>query len=329
MGFRIGGILLAATVLLVPLTAAQMPAEAEEHLDSGFKHLRKKKYEKVIVELEKARELADGLCERCLQGLGMAYSQLGKDERAVEVFEQLFVLSPGESVDLLFRLVSLYESAGQFDKAVETYQTFVEHAELADHLVPAYNRLGILLLAPSVKRHEEAELAFDNALKLTGGKANAVRKNLAETLWRLGREEDALALLDGLVEPIEDDWPRLEAVGDMAEPVAEKGHRVTAVRQEEAAAPRRVGGDVKPPKKIRAPQPDFSDIDRNLRGNVIGQAIIDAEGRVTEVKILQGISRAVDQRVVDVISKWRFKPATLNGKPVSVYYGFGVGIYRQ
>lgn len=99
----------------------------------------------------------------------------------------------------------------------------------------------------------------------------------------------------------------------------------------EPDGPIQVGGDVKPPEKLSAPQPLYNEIARQARvqGVVIVQAIIDKEGNVTNVKILKGLPFGLDQSAADAIKKWRFKAATLNGKPVAVYYNLTVNFTLQ
>lgn len=92
-----------------------------------------------------------------------------------------------------------------------------------------------------------------------------------------------------------------------------------------------VAGDVVPPEKLHAPQPVYTEMARKARiqGVVIVQAIIDKEGEVTNVKILKGLPMGLDQSAVDAVKRWRFTPATLNGKPVSVYYNLTVNFRIQ
>ena len=99
----------------------------------------------------------------------------------------------------------------------------------------------------------------------------------------------------------------------------------------EPTGPIRVGGDVKPPEKISAPPPQYTEIARKARiqGVVIVEAIIDKAGQVKNVKVLKGLPMGLDQAAVDAIKRWKFKPATLNGKPVDVYYNLTVNFQLQ
>jgi TonB family protein len=100
---------------------------------------------------------------------------------------------------------------------------------------------------------------------------------------------------------------------------------------DEPTGPIRVGGDVKPPEKIFYPAPQYTEIARKARiqGVVIVEAIIDKSGKVTNVKVLKGLPMGLDQAAVDAVSRWTFKPATLNGKPVAVIYNLTVNFQLQ
>ena len=99
----------------------------------------------------------------------------------------------------------------------------------------------------------------------------------------------------------------------------------------EPTGPILVGGDVKPPEKTYAPQPQYTEIARKARiqGVVIVQAIIDKTGSVTNVKVLKGLPMGLEQAAAEAVKKWTFKPATLNGKPVAVYYNLTINYRLQ
>ena len=83
--------------------------------------------------------------------------------------------------------------------------------------------------------------------------------------------------------------------------------------------------------KIVYPSPLYTEIARKARiqGVVIVEAIIDKKGDVTNVKILKGLPMGLDLAAVDAIKRWKFKPATLNGKPVAVIYNLTVNFQLQ
>lgn len=99
----------------------------------------------------------------------------------------------------------------------------------------------------------------------------------------------------------------------------------------EPEGPIRVGGDVLRPEKISGPDPQYTEIARKARvqGVVILEAIIDKNGEVQNLKVLKGLPMGLDQAALDAVSRWRFQPATLNGKPVDVYYNLTVNFRLQ
>ena len=99
----------------------------------------------------------------------------------------------------------------------------------------------------------------------------------------------------------------------------------------EPEGPIHVGGDVQAPTKINAPQPQYTEIARKARiqGVVIVQAIVNKTGDVTNVKVLKGLPMGLEEEAVKAIKRWKFEPATLNGKPVDVYYNLTVNFRLQ
>jgi TonB family protein len=85
--------------------------------------------------------------------------------------------------------------------------------------------------------------------------------------------------------------------------------------------PLRVGGNVKPPEVINKIEPKYNDVAKNagIEGVVILEAVIGADGRVHDVKVLRSL-RFLDEEAIKAVKEWEFKPATLNGKPVDVYF---------
>lgn len=90
--------------------------------------------------------------------------------------------------------------------------------------------------------------------------------------------------------------------------------------------PLQVGGDIRPPEKLYAPQPRYSEEARKarLQGAVILQTVIDALGNVSEVKVLKGLSAGLTESAIETVRQWRFRPATRNGEPVPVYFNLVV-----
>lgn len=94
----------------------------------------------------------------------------------------------------------------------------------------------------------------------------------------------------------------------------------------EPTGPIRVGGNVKAPVKVNTPDPEYTESARAARveGVVIIETIIDKRGRVRSTKIVKDQPMGLGAAAERAVKGWTFKPATLNGKPVEVYYNLTV-----
>jgi TonB family protein len=82
----------------------------------------------------------------------------------------------------------------------------------------------------------------------------------------------------------------------------------------------RVGSDVKPPRMISNPQPNYPEEARKRHGagKIVVWMIVGSDGRPREVKVKRGISPELDQAAVDAAELWQFQPGTKDGRPVPV-----------
>ena len=73
------------------------------------------------------------------------------------------------------------------------------------------------------------------------------------------------------------------------------------------------------PRKLNHVPPVYPPIARAARreGTVILEATIAADGRVTNVRVLQS-SPLFDEAAIDAVRQWRYTTPTLNGVPVAV-----------
>jgi len=85
------------------------------------------------------------------------------------------------------------------------------------------------------------------------------------------------------------------------------------------AAPLRVGGDLRAPRKTRHANPVYPSIAQSARvqGIVIAEVVIGADGRVQNVRVLRSIP-LLDQAAVEAVRQWEFEPTLLNGVAVPV-----------
>jgi protein TonB len=64
-------------------------------------------------------------------------------------------------------------------------------------------------------------------------------------------------------------------------------------------------------------EPEYPGKAAGQRGSVVLQVLIGRDGAVQDAKFLQG-SLVFARAAIDAVKQWRFKPYTMNGRPVSV-----------
>jgi protein TonB len=83
--------------------------------------------------------------------------------------------------------------------------------------------------------------------------------------------------------------------------------------------PVRIGGQIKPPKKVYDVKPFYppmAQVER-VQGVVIVETVLDATGRVAAARILRSIP-LLDEAALDAVKQWQFEPALVDGQPRAV-----------
>jgi len=94
-----------------------------------------------------------------------------------------------------------------------------------------------------------------------------------------------------------------------------------------------IGGAVHPPTVIHSNEPELSDEAKALHKGVSAQVYlwVGTDGIPSHIRIVQSANMGaeMDQRILDSMSQYRFKPATLNGAPVTVdlYMGINMDVF--
>jgi TonB family protein len=94
---------------------------------------------------------------------------------------------------------------------------------------------------------------------------------------------------------------------------------VAASRARASLTPVRVGGQIKPPTKIKDVQPVYPVIAKTARvgGVVTIEATIGPDGAVTETNVVRSVP-LLDQAALDAVRQWEYTPTLQNGRPVPV-----------
>jgi TonB family protein len=81
-----------------------------------------------------------------------------------------------------------------------------------------------------------------------------------------------------------------------------------------------IGGEVSQPVPIYKIEPEYSEEARKAKysGTVLLSVIIDANGNTRDIHVVRPLGLGLDEKAIEAVSKWRFRPAMRNGKPVAV-----------
>jgi protein TonB len=81
-----------------------------------------------------------------------------------------------------------------------------------------------------------------------------------------------------------------------------------------------IGGGVSRPVLVYQVEPEFSEEARKAKfsGNVIVYLYIEPDGTPSHVRVVQGVGMGLDEKAVEAVRQFRFKPAMKDGKPVRV-----------
>jgi TonB family protein len=96
------------------------------------------------------------------------------------------------------------------------------------------------------------------------------------------------------------------------------------------AVPLPVGGDVKTARLLSTVPPVYPSLARSQRifGDVRVDALIDASGRVSAMKVVSGPA-LLHQAAMDSLRQWKYQPATLNGTAVPMHLTVTVQFHLQ
>lgn len=81
-----------------------------------------------------------------------------------------------------------------------------------------------------------------------------------------------------------------------------------------------VGGGVSAPQVIHSVQPEFTEDARreNYQGNVAIQLIVDTQGNPQDIRVSRHLGMGLDEKAIEAVRQYKFRPAMYQGHPVSV-----------
>jgi len=82
----------------------------------------------------------------------------------------------------------------------------------------------------------------------------------------------------------------------------------------------RIGGGVSAPSVLTKVEPEYSEEARKAKwqGTVLLSLVVDENGRAQNIKVVRSLGLGLDQKAIEAVEKWRFKPGMKDGKAVPV-----------
>jgi TonB family protein len=84
-------------------------------------------------------------------------------------------------------------------------------------------------------------------------------------------------------------------------------------------------------KATYQPNPEYSDraARKKIQGTVLLAIIVTAEGTVRDPQVTRSLDKDLDKNAVECVKKWKFEPATKDGKPVATHVAVEVSFRVQ
>jgi periplasmic protein TonB len=91
----------------------------------------------------------------------------------------------------------------------------------------------------------------------------------------------------------------------------------------------KIGGGVSAPVATFKPEPEYSEEARKAKyqGEVWLSVIVDEKGVPQEIKVTRKLGLGLDEKAIEAVRKWRFKPGMKDGKPVPVLATIAVSFH--
>ncbi len=82
----------------------------------------------------------------------------------------------------------------------------------------------------------------------------------------------------------------------------------------------RVGGGVSAPSVLFKVEPEYSEEARKAKfqGTVVLSIVVDPSGKARDIRVIRPLGLGLDEKAIEAVNKWRFKPGLKDGSAVPV-----------
>jgi TonB family protein len=81
-----------------------------------------------------------------------------------------------------------------------------------------------------------------------------------------------------------------------------------------------VGNGITAPSVLSRVDPEYSEEARKAKysGSVMLSIVVNADGRADNIKVIKSLGMGLDEKAIEAVERWRFRPGTKDGVPVRV-----------
>lgn len=83
--------------------------------------------------------------------------------------------------------------------------------------------------------------------------------------------------------------------------------------------PRHTAGEFTEPERTLTVEPRFPRRAAGSTGSFMVLATVRSDGRIGDPEVVRSADPSLDAYVVRLVARWKYRPATLDGKPVAAY----------
>jgi TonB family protein len=101
-------------------------------------------------------------------------------------------------------------------------------------------------------------------------------------------------------------------------PLTARPERAAPATAKDAAV--RVGNGVSAPVVLYKVDPEYSEEARKaaLAGTVVLQLVVDSSGHARDFRVVRSLGLGLDEKAIEAVNKWKFRPGYRDGQPVAV-----------
>jgi TonB family protein len=148
--------------------------------------------------------------------------------------------------------------------------------------------------------------------------AAVTKRLLARLLHTQGRDAEAQQLAPEVATSPQPQVPNIRSgAGQRPAGVFLSGPTVHPQSSPDAV---KVGGGVTAPQVLYKAEPEYSELARaaKYQGSVLLYVEIGPDGKAHNIQVVRSLGLGLDQKAIEAVSQWQFRPGTKDGQPVTV-----------